>query len=243
MVKHELAVIVPVYNEEAAIREVLEKWTNLFKILKIDFKVHLYNDGSGDRTLEVITMGAEKNKKLVVHNKTNSGHGPTILLGYRENIHAKWIFQMDSDDEMEPDAFVKLWVNREKYDFLIGNRKHFNQPLMRKIISAASRLVIKSFYGTRVHDVNSPYRLMRVERFKELFFALPNNIFAPNVVISGWASLNKLRIYEIDVFHRSRRTGSISNNGLKMFKLSLFSFWQTICFRLSNIYKETGKVK
>ena len=43
--------------------------------------------------------------------KTNSGHGPTILLGYRENSDCAWVFQMDSDDEMGPE-FIWLAMAR-----------------------------------------------------------------------------------------------------------------------------------
>lgn len=231
MIKKELALVMPLYNEEGAIGTVIRKWTEELQKLKIHFLIHAYNDGSKDGTLHILNDLAAENKRLIVHDKPNSGHGPTVLLGYRENSDAEWIFQIDSDDEIGPEKFGELWKNRDQYDFLIGRRTRANQPFVRRVISAASRAVVRIFYGSEVFDVNSPYRLMRTEVMKNLFFSLPANMFAPNIVISGMASLKKLRVYEIRVLQKERITGEVSIKKFKLMKAALKSFWETIAYR------------
>jgi dolichol-phosphate mannosyltransferase len=228
----ELAVIMPVYNEEGAIAAVLNKWHAKLTELQIDFEIHAYNDGSKDGTLAILKEVASHNPRIIVHDKLNSGHGPTILLGYRENSDAEWLFQVDSDDEMEARDFDKVWSKRFDYDFIIGLRDGRNSPKARRIISWVSRMVIRILYGRGVWDVNSPYRLLRSRQFKELFFTIPANTFAPNVIISGDAGFKKVRILQIPVKYHDRTTGEVSIKKLKLLKAAAKSLFQTIGFRL-----------
>lgn len=227
--------VMPVFNEEGAIESVINKWANEFKRLRINFQIHVYNDGSTDNTFRILNAFATKNKNFIIHDKTNSGHGPTILQGYRENSDTEWIFQIDSDDEVGPESFERLWVKRNEYDFLIGKRVGCNRPLIRQFISAASRIVVKVFYGAGVYDVNVPYRLMRSNIFKDTFNRMPLDTFAPNVIISGIACLKKCRILEVPVSYRFRATGEVSIKSINLFKVAIKSMFQTIMFRFNSI--------
>jgi Glycosyltransferases involved in cell wall biogenesis len=227
----ELAVIIPVYNEAGIIAAVLQKWNAKLSELQIDFEIHVYNDGSKDGTPVILKRVAASNPGIIVHDKPNSGHGPTILQGYRENSNARWLFQVDSDDEMDVADFDRLWSKRSGYDFIIGIRDGRHSPKARRIISLVSRLVIRLFYGRGVWDVNSPYRLLRSEHFRKLFFSIPGDTFAPNVIISGYACLKKLRILQLPVKYHDRTTGEVSIQKWKLFKAALKSFTQTIGFR------------
>lgn len=140
--KETLKVIIPVYNEEGAIAVVIDDWTQKLASLKIDFKIYIYNDGSKDDTLLILNDLAKENNHLVVVDKPNSGHGPTILKGYKENLDAEWLFQVDSDNELKATDFDKFWDIREDFDFIIGNRKQRKSPLPRIIITQISRIVV-----------------------------------------------------------------------------------------------------
>lgn len=231
MMKKELALVMPVYNEEGAIGNVINKWTEELQKLKIDFQIHTYNDGSQDRTLRILNDLAAENKRLIVHDKPNSGHGPTVLRGYRENSDAEWIFQIDSDDEIGTEEFWELWENRDRFDFLIGSRVRAEQPFARKLVSSISRFTVRFFYGSKVIDVNSPYRLMKSSVFKNIFFSLPEYLFAPNVIISGIVSLKNIRAYEVPVQYTKRATGEVSIKKFKLLKAAMKSFYQTIACR------------
>lgn len=234
--KKELALIMPVYNEEGAIKNVLEKWNNTLSSLNIDYQIFVYNDGSKDKTPEILNAISSEYKNITTINKENSGHGPTILKGYCDNANDfEWIFQIDSDDEMKEDSFYKLWEKRQNYDFLIGTRDGRKQALSRKIISAVSRMCIKIFYGQGVWDVNSPYRLMRTKKFKDIYFKIPKDTFAPNVIISGYCARKKLRFLEIPVYCGIRETGEISIKHFKLFKAAVKSFWQTVLFSFTKM--------
>ena len=200
--------------------------------LVIDFEIHVYNDGSRDNTLQIIDQYSARNANVVAHNKENTGHGPTILLAYRENSNAEWIFQLDSDNEISPEFFQEFWEKRKGFDFLIGRRLEREGPLGRRLISFAAKTLVRIFYGQGVADVNCPYRLMRTHIFKETFSRIPINTFAPNVIVSGIAIKNNCKILEVPVSSSPRTTGVVSIRRWKLFKAAFKGLWQTIVFRI-----------
>ena len=227
----ELAIILPVYNEEETIGKVLNDWTRELEKLQVDFEIHAYNDGSKDRTLQIIKEHATKNEKIIVHHKPNTGHGPTILLGYRENSNAEWIFQTDSDNEISSEFFEEFWKRRKGLDFLIGLRVGREGSLSRRFISFAARTLVRIFYGQGVHDVNCPYRLMKSSIFENTYSRMDSNTFAPNVIIAGVACRQNYRTLEIPVSYSQRTTGKVSIRRWKLFRGAFKGLWQTILFR------------
>jgi glycosyltransferase involved in cell wall biosynthesis len=228
----ELTIVMPVYNEEEILDVVISGWVDKLDSLNIDYEFCVYNDGSRDNTLAVLNVCKKKYPKLLVIDKKNSGHGPTILTGYK-NAKGKWIFQIDSDNEIESIHFEKIWDKREKYDFLVGARANRESPLARKIITVISRFTVRILYGIGINDVNSPYRLYKASAFKEAFNLLPDNTFAPNVILSGYAALKKLRIFETPIPYKLRQTGEVSIRKWKLLKSAAKSLFQTIKFRFS----------
>lgn len=229
----ELEIIIPVYNEAEIIGHVAASWYNKLKSLDIkSFRITCLNDGSKDATLVALTEANKTIQELNIIDKKNSGHGPTILMGYRI-ANAKWIFQVDSDNEMEAEHFHFIWNERNNYDFVIGRRFNRVSPLPRRIISAVSRLTIRLFYGPGIFDVNSPYRLYLKEKFSDIFNLINDDTFAPNVILSGVAIKKNFRIKEIEVPTQFRQTGEVSIKKLKLLKAAAKSLVQTISARFT----------
>ena len=228
-----LAVVMPVYNQEDTIETVIDEWLVQLSNLAVSFLLHVYNDGSTDGTGVLLDRLADRHASLRIHHKANAGHGPTILQGYRENAHATWIFQVDSDDEVSAAHVETFWRHRHAYDFVIANRRGRQASASRKLLSWVARSLVHAFYGGSVHDVNAPYRLLRAEAFTPCFSAIPARYFAPNLVITGYAALHDLKTLERDVPHRSCVTGDVTRSTWRIVKGSLLALWQTIVFRFT----------
>ncbi len=227
----DLALVMPVYNEEACIVRVVESWRAVLSHLGMDFRMIVLNDGSSDGTQDALAAFAG-DERIEVINKENSGHGPTILMGYYRAVElADWVFQCDSDDEMKAEHFPDLWEKRETYDALFGVREGRRQNLARKFISVCSRLTVGLLFGKGVTDVNTPYRLIRANLLKQILAYIPYDTFAPNVVISGTLAKAGVRIYEQPVPHELRKTGSVSILRWKLWRGAVKSFWQTLYCR------------
>ena len=226
----ELTVIIPVYNESDIIQTVIKEWMHVLNELKIDYIIVAYNDGSTDNSLSKLKQLGDDNSKLKIIDKSNSGHGPTILKGYRDS-ESEWIFQIDSDNEIKADNFPKFWLERFDNDFIIGNRENRESPLARKLISFFSKITINIFYGTGINDMNCPYRLYKKDVFEKYFKLMPGDTFAPNVILSGIALKTKMKVKIIDVSYNFRETGEVSIKKFKLIKAAIKSWWQTVHYR------------
>lgn len=218
----------PVYNEEACIAQVVSAWREALARLGIEFRMIVLNDGSCDGTAGELEAFAGDERVSIIH-KPNSGHGPTLLEGYRRAARqAAWVFQCDSDDEMPPEAFEKLWQQREQLDAIFGIRTGRVQGPGRKLISAISRLAVRTLFAGGVRDVNVPYRLIRGEVLGPIVERLPADTFAPNVIISGAVAMGRWRIANEPVPHQGRRTGKVSIVKWRLWKAAARSLVQTI---------------
>lgn len=227
----DVTVVMPVYNEEACISDVIDDWKAALGNLQITCDLLILNDGSRDKTADRLAA-YESDPAVTVINKENSGHGPTILAGYHlAAANAEWVFQVDSDNEMRAEHFQKLWRERSGCAAVFGIRSAREQALPRRIVSFISRMAVSLCYGRGVHDVNCPFRLMRSDILTQLLQRIPPDTFAPNVAIAGLFVLNRYPVKNIAVPHSNRQTGEVSIKKWKLFKAALKSFLQTIRIR------------
>ncbi len=223
----DLSVVMPVFNEGEIVGGVIADWADVLTGLGIEYEFLVYDAESTDGTIDAIRGLAESNERIKLHVCPALPHGPSILKGYRE-ARGQWVFQMDSDAEMPPDAFPGLWDHRDVYDFLLGCRQDRTSPLARRIVTLVSRLSVWSLFGRGVLDVNSPYRLIRRDTLTKLIDGMPDDTIAPNVILSGLAGKKGLRIYQCDVPHYSRRVGTAPLTRLSLWKVAAKAFQQTL---------------
>lgn len=222
-----LSVVMPAYNEEASIRFVLEDWIEELDRLQIDYEILAYDDGSSDATGRLLETLSRENPRIQARSHANIGHGPTILQGYHE-ARGQWVFQVDADGEMSPAGFEALWEVRSDHDFLFGYRSGRHSDWGRMAITQASRWTVWVLFGKAVRDVNTPYRLMRQSCLEVMLELLPDDTFAPNVVLSGLAIRGRLRIAEQPVVHQGRPAGQVSLGGWQLWMSALRSLVQTL---------------
>tara|TARA_B100000315_G_C14534167_1_gene567631 strand:- start:759 stop:1466 length:708 start_codon:yes stop_codon:yes gene_type:complete len=233
----DLIIIIPFYNEEEIVKTVINEWNSKLKISDIKYEIHAYNDGSGDNTLNILNNLEKKIDNLVVIDKENTGHGPTILIGYK-NASSKWIFQVDGDSEISSDYFMEFWNQRHDKDLVIGYRiNRYRSFNFRRLISFTASFFIKIFYGGMINDVNCPYRLINREIFKPYIDKIYDKTFAPNVIISGIANLKGLRVNQMPILYNIRTTGTFSLTNYNILFNSAKSFFQLIFYRLYRINK------
>jgi glycosyltransferase involved in cell wall biosynthesis len=226
----ELIVVMPVYNEEGTIRKVVQEWHDELCSLNIRFELHIYNDGSKDASLTILKGLEQDLEHLIVHDQPNKGHGPTVLHSYKNASNVQWLFQVDSDNEVRPESFHSLWEKRDQYDFLVGRRSNKQNPWPRRLVSAVAAGLVHSFFGQGVSDVNSPFRLMKLDAFRNEFSLIPDQVFAPNVIVTGIACIKKMRIIEIEIPYQFRKTGTVSINKMKLLRASWRSGVETLSF-------------
>jgi len=216
----------PVCNEEAAVETVVSSWTALLDRLQIDYELLVFDDGSTDRTGRRLDALASRMPRLRVTHQANRGHGPTILRGYRAAA-GQWVFQTDSDDEIPATAFEDLWRRRCDADVVAGARSGRASGAARRAITRAAAAIVHGLYGRTVSDVNVPFRLMRREVLTRMLARIPDDTFAPNVMLSGLCARDRLSWIEVPVHARPRTTGQTSLFGRKVWAAAWRAGWQT----------------
>jgi dolichol-phosphate mannosyltransferase len=235
MKTYDLSVMMPIYNEQECIIAVIESWVKVLSVLNIKYLIIALNDGSTDDTKNKLAT-LENNENIQVINKENSGHGPTILMGYRKAVElSTWVFQCDSDNEMKAEHFPKLWHQHKDYDAVFGARWGRSQTFIRKLMSIGSRITVRVLFGNRVKDVNTAYRLMKSCILKQIIARIPENCFAPNVIISGAFDRAGCRINSVPIPFEPRETGKVSISGIwGPLKISFKCFWQILKYRITS---------
>lgn len=180
----ELLVVMPVYNESASVRKVvnewfteLENWTGRFIFLAI-------NDGSTDGTGEILRqLQSRFGERLEILERENRGHGQSCLQGYRLAIERgiPFIFQLDSDGQCDPQYFFRFWRNREKFEVIYGIRRRRDDGWRRVIASMVLRLTLLIFASANCADANVPYRLMRTDACTDSINRIHSRFFLANV--------------------------------------------------------------
>lgn len=231
--KLDFIVVMPVYNEEEVIERVTREWLRVLEGVEAEnWRLRIHNDGSRDNTGTILE--AIQHPCLEVVHAHNQGHGPTLVSAYRRAVtEAEWVFQSDSDGEIPADAFPEFWQRREEADLWVGHRQNRGGPLSRRVISTVLRWMNRLLYGPGLSDVNCPCRLFRADAFAKTLEAMPDNTFAPNVLISGVACGGKTRVKELPIAYRPRQTGEVSIRRGRLAKAALKSAWQTLTFRFS----------
>jgi dolichol-phosphate mannosyltransferase len=227
-----LAIVIPVYNEEQHIVALLKDWQPVFDATGSPYRVILIDDGSTDKSLEILKSQQKKDAALSVHTQPNAGHGPAILRGYRMALDADWVFQIDSDHQLDMFTFCELWSRRNQYDLLLGERKEKNASFSRRCVSFISGLIVHTLFGRGITDVNTPYRLIRSESLREALEKIPANSFAPNILLTAWFVGKKRRIFTTKTGLRGGLQQRTSKMNGYFLRGAVRSALQTLLFRI-----------
>ena len=169
--------VMPAYNEEENIKNVVSDWYPVVE--KYGMNLIVANDGSKDSTYSILLELKKQFPLLIPIDKPNSGHGATLsyLYDYAISNGADYIFQTDSDGQTLPQDFGQMYDKIRDYDFIIGNRKQRQDGFSRVVVTKVLKAVLRIIFGVKVPDANTPFRLMQTERLKEVLKYIPKDFF------------------------------------------------------------------
>ncbi len=210
--------VMPAYNEEAIIADTIGQWYPVVERAGGDCRLVVADDGSRDRTYEMLEEMASRLPQLVALTKPNQGHGATLLYLYRYAIAhgADYIFQTDSDGQTDPGEFGVFADAISRYDCVLGARPVRGDGKMRKVVENVLRIYVWLFFHVWVADANAPFRLMRAQVVAKYLDVMPAGFYLPNAVLSACFSRFHERVKYIDITFRPRRNGVGSIDGRKI---------------------------
>ncbi len=220
-----LYVIIPAYNEEANIERCVADWYTIVENHNDEGKSKLViiNDGSKDKTYDMLCSMKKDYPLLVPLTKENGGHGSTVLFGYRYAIEngADYIFQTDSDGQTKPEEFEEFWQNREEYDALIGERLKRGDGNGRKLVERVVCTLLKIIFGVSAKDANAPFRLMKSSLIDKYINRLPADFNIPNIMFTTYFLYYNESMKFIPISFEQRAAGKTSINLKKIMRIGL----------------------
>lgn len=216
-----LYIVIPAYNEEENIKDVVNDWYPVVDKIGNDSRLVIIDDGSKDSTYKLLQEMAKTMPALLPVTKPNGGHGATVLYGYNfalEN-NADYVFQTDSDGQTLVEEFWPFWESREQYDMVIGHRAGRQDGFSRKFVTKTLKLVCRICFHVKVTDANTPFRLMESGVLKDNLKYVPENFNLSNVILSVIYAKRKQRVQYRQITFRPRQGGVNSINMKKIFKI------------------------
>ena len=165
-----LSVVIPVYNEEENIFELIESIEGVFRSEYVDYEVIFVNDGSTDKTEERLNEIAQRDSKYkAIHFRRNFGQTAAISAGI---VHATGdvIVMMDGDLQNNPkDIPMMLKKLDEGYDLVSGWRKNRKDKALSRIIpSKIANALISWVTGVTLHDYGCTLKAYRSVILKDI---------------------------------------------------------------------------
>jgi glycosyltransferase involved in cell wall biosynthesis len=209
-----LYIIIPAYNEELNITNVIKEWHDVVVKINDQSRLVVIDDGSKDSTFTILEGLKNSLPQLITINKKNSGHGATVLFGYKYALEngVDYFFQTDSDGQTIPEEFWPFWDSRKEFLVQVGYRKKRQDGFSRVIVTKVLKLVLYCIFKTMITDANAPFRLMDANVLKKHIKQVPDDFNLTNIILTVFfVKFNeKLKFREISFKARQKGVNSIN---------------------------------
>jgi dolichyl-phosphate beta-glucosyltransferase len=199
-----LSIIVPAYNEEKRLPESLPQIIRFLQQQPYKAEVIVVDDGSMDRTADVVRQFQPEAPFLILHQVEHGGKGHAVKAGMLR-ARGKYLFLCDSDLSMPIEEVNKfLPPTLECYDVAIASReipgaRRYNEPVYRHLMGRVFNLIVRLFAVHGIQDTQAGFKCFRREAAMQIF---------PLQTIKGWgfdveclfiAQRRGLRIVEVPI--------------------------------------------
>ena len=201
----DLSVVVPLYNEEESLPHLVEQLLAALRPSGERFELVLVNDGSSDRSAEVLERLSQEIPELVgVLLRKNYGQTAAMAAGF-DVAQGEVIVSLDGDLQNDPaDIPMLLAKLREGYDLVSGWRhQRQDAALQRKLPSKIANRLIGRVTGVRLHDYGCSLKAYKRDVLSDMRLYGELHRFLPAL-----AFIEGARITEVKVNHRARQFGS-----------------------------------
>src|SRR6201991_2269697 len=208
----DISIVIPVYNEDESLPELCSWIQRVVQANGLSYEVILVDDGSTDRSWEVIQELRASNPHLKgIKFQRNYGKSAALNEGFKA-ASGEVVITMDADMQDSPDEIPELrrMIREEKYDMVSGWKKVRHDLISKTIHSKFFNWTTAKVSQINLHDFNCGLKAYRYKVVKSIEVYGEMHRYIP--VIAKWAGFKK--IGEKVVQHRARKYGYTKFGGL-----------------------------
>ncbi len=205
----DLSIVIPLLNEEDNIPPLYQSLKDVLDGMDIEYEIIIIDDGSTDRSYEILQGLAEKDKSLkVIRFRRNFGQTAGLAAGFDE-ADGDVVITMDADLQNDPKDIPKLLDKiNEGYDLVAGWRyDRQDAEISRKLPSRIANALISKTTDVKLHDYGCTLKAFRKEVVKNINLYGELHRFIP--AIASWMGV---KIAEVKVNHHARIHGESKYN-------------------------------
>ncbi|MDO4958871.1 MAG: glycosyltransferase family 2 protein [Prevotellaceae bacterium] len=224
-----ISVIIPLFNEEESLPELYAWIERVMKANSFTYEVIFVNDGSTDRSWDVIRELSEKSENVRgIKFRRNYGKSPALYCGFYE-AKGDVVITMDADLQDSPDEIPELYrmIVEDGYDLVSGFKQNRKQgdPLSKTIPTKLFNATARKVSGIHnLHDFNCGLKAYRKEVVKNIEVYGEMHRYIPYLAKNAGFS----KIGEKPVHHQARKFGTSKFMGWNRFVngyLDLLTLW------------------
>jgi dolichol-phosphate mannosyltransferase len=200
----DLSVVIPVYNEEASLTPLWSELRVVLEGLGLAFEVVFVDDGSRDRSAEIIRSFREADRRVrLVRLKTNGGETAATDAGLKAARGGR-VVVMDADMQNDPRDIPMLLSHLDQWDAVTGWRvnRAAGDNLVRRVSSQVANGIRNWMSDETIQDSGCTFRAFRRECLRGLVLYRGFHRFIPTLL-----RMRGYRVLEVPVGHRPRRFG------------------------------------
>lgn len=197
-----LSIVVPVYNEQESIGQLLAEILAVVSPLERPVEVILVDDGSVDATAGILADHARRHPELkVVTFAANAGQSAAMACGFRQARYDH-VVAMDGDGQSDPQDIPRIAALLDDYPLVCGYRAKRRDNLWKRWGSRLANNVRRMVTGDEVIDIGCSLKGFHREPLQRLHFFDGSHRFLPVLMAMEGCAMT-----QIEVHHRPRSGG------------------------------------
>lgn len=207
MLRREISIVIPVYNEQDSIRPLIAELGEVLKGLDKSYEIIFVDDGSRDRSFELLKEAASQDPQIrVIRFRKNTGQTAAFDAGFRA-AQGDIIVTMDADLQNDPHDIPHLLEKIGAFDVVCGWRHKRNDPWMKIISSKIANFVRNKLSKEEIVDTGCSLKAFRKECLQNMKLFNGMHRFLPTL-----AKMEGFTVTQVKVNHRPRRFGTTKYN-------------------------------
>ena len=165
-----LSVAAPAYNEEANIEAVIRNWEEILSRCDYSTEIVIGNDGSTDKTPEILDrLAVEFGNLRVVHSVVNGGYGDALFRAIYAS-RGQYVATIDSDGQFDVRDCLSLLQEciNGQYDAVAGYRMGKKDTFFRILADRALNLIVRTLFRINYRHTNCALKVFKGDLVREM---------------------------------------------------------------------------